>query len=103
MRKVIYMATIVAMRWNEKIKAFDQHLRAQGKPAKVAIAVFRRVVESFASVTCNARRFRWQTANRFRRRGDRVRWQRFSRRRLCWNINPRSSADWKAVSCTQRR
>ena len=41
-RKAIYMATIVAMRWNKTIKEFYQRLRAQGKPAKVAIVACMR-------------------------------------------------------------
>ncbi|MEZ6112474.1 MAG: hypothetical protein R3C99_15885 [Pirellulaceae bacterium] len=44
-RKAIYMATIVAMRWNDKIKTCYQQLRANGKPAKVAIvACMRKLV-----------------------------------------------------------
>lgn len=36
-RKALYMATLVATRFDEKIKTFYQRLRANGKPFKVAI------------------------------------------------------------------
>ncbi len=36
-RKALYMATLVAMRWNDRIKTYYQLLRAKGKPAKVAV------------------------------------------------------------------
>lgn len=41
-RRVLYMATIVAIRHNEKIKAFYQHLKAKGKESKVAIVACMR-------------------------------------------------------------
>lgn len=36
-RRVLYMATLVAAKWNPVIKAFYARLRATGKPAKVAL------------------------------------------------------------------
>jgi transposase len=41
-RCVLYMATIVAIRCNPAIKSFYKHLRAQGKPPKVAIVAAMR-------------------------------------------------------------
>lgn len=41
-RKSLYMATISAIRYNGRIKAFYQRLRAAGKPAKVAITACMR-------------------------------------------------------------
>ena len=36
-RRVLYMATLVAIRYNPAIKAFYQHLKSKGKESKVAI------------------------------------------------------------------
>lgn len=41
-RSVLYMATLSAMRHNRVIRAFYQHLIAQGKPPKVAIVACMR-------------------------------------------------------------
>ena len=41
-RSVLYMATLSAIRFNPKIRAFHQHLVAKGKPAKVAITACMR-------------------------------------------------------------
>lgn len=41
-RRVLYMATLVATRFNPKIKAFYQRLVAQGKPKKVALIAATR-------------------------------------------------------------
>jgi transposase len=41
-RRVLYMATLVAIRHNEKIKTFYQHLKSQGKESKVAIVACMR-------------------------------------------------------------
>ena len=41
-RRVLYMATLVAIRHNEKIKTFYQHLKAKGKESKVAIVACMR-------------------------------------------------------------
>ncbi len=44
-RRVLYMATIVAIRHNPTIKAFYQHLKSKGKESKVAIvACMRKLV-----------------------------------------------------------
>lgn len=44
-RRVLYMATVVAIRHNPAIKAFYTHLKAQGKASKVAIvACMRKLV-----------------------------------------------------------
>lgn len=44
-RRVLYMATLVATRFNPKIKAFYQRLVAAGKPKKVALtAAMRKLV-----------------------------------------------------------
>lgn len=44
-RRVLYMATVVAIRHNPAIKAFYVHLKAQGKASKVAIvACMRKLV-----------------------------------------------------------
>jgi transposase len=44
-RRVLYMATIVAIRHNPAIKAFYMHLKVQGKASKVAIvACMRKLV-----------------------------------------------------------
>ena len=50
-RRVLYMATLVAVRWDHSLKAFYQGLKARGKPFKVAlVAAMRKFV-----VTLNAR------------------------------------------------
>jgi len=41
-RRVLYMSTLVAIRFNPTIKAFYQHLKAQGKESKVAIVACTR-------------------------------------------------------------
>ncbi|MDM4769599.1 IS110 family transposase [Solimonas sp. SE-A11] len=52
LRVVLYMATLVAVRWQPEIKAFFQRLRARGKPGKVAlVACMRKLL-----VILNARR-----------------------------------------------
>jgi len=44
-RRVLYMATLVAIRHNEKIRAFHAHLKSKGKESKVAIiACMRKLV-----------------------------------------------------------
>ena len=45
MRRVLYMATVVAIRHNPAIKAFYANLKAQGKASKMAIvACIRKLV-----------------------------------------------------------
>jgi transposase len=41
-RRVLYMATIVAIRHNPSIKAFYAHLKSKGKASKVAIVACMR-------------------------------------------------------------
>ncbi|HEX8980845.1 MAG TPA: IS110 family transposase [Parasulfuritortus sp.] len=41
-RRALYMAAVSAMRCNPVIRSFYQHLRAQGKPAKVALTACMR-------------------------------------------------------------
>lgn len=41
-RRVLYMATLVATRFNSRIKAFSQRLLAEGKPKKVALTAAMR-------------------------------------------------------------
>ena len=36
------MSTVTAIRWNAAIKAFSDHLKAAGKPAKVVIVACMR-------------------------------------------------------------
>lgn len=42
LRNVLYMAAVVAMRWEPAIKTFYERLRAAGKPAKVALVACMR-------------------------------------------------------------
>ena len=41
-RRVLYMATLVATRFNPRIKTFYQHLLGKGKPKKVALTAAMR-------------------------------------------------------------
>ena len=41
-RAVVYMAALVAVRWQPEFKAFYQQLRARGKPTKVALVACMR-------------------------------------------------------------
>lgn len=41
-RRTLYMAAVAALRCNPVIRGFYQHLRAQGKPAKVALTACMR-------------------------------------------------------------
>jgi len=41
-RRALYMATLVATRWNERIKQFYQSLLANGKPKKLALTACMR-------------------------------------------------------------
>jgi transposase len=41
-RRTLYMAVVAAMRCNPVIRSFYLHLRAQGKPAKVALTACMR-------------------------------------------------------------
>ena len=42
LRTVLYMATLVAVRWQPELKNFYQALKARGKPAKVALVAAMR-------------------------------------------------------------
>ena len=42
MRRILYMATLVAIRHNPAIKAFYVHLTSKGKESKVAIVAWLR-------------------------------------------------------------
>lgn len=54
-RNAIYMATIVAIRWNETIKEYYAKLRAKRKPAKVAIvACMRKLLIILNAIIKNA-------------------------------------------------
>ncbi|MDP4031812.1 MAG: IS110 family transposase [Pseudorhodobacter sp.] len=47
LRDALYMPALVAMRFNPDLKAKYEHLRAAGKPAKVAIvAIMRKLIET---------------------------------------------------------
>jgi transposase len=53
-RTVLYMATLCAVRFNPTIKTFYEHLRAKGKPKKVAItACMRRLLTVLGVVLRN--------------------------------------------------
>ena len=44
-RRVLYLATLVATRFNPRIKAFYQRLAGEGKPKKVALtAAMRKLI-----------------------------------------------------------
>ncbi len=44
-RRSLYMAVVVAIRWNRDFKSFYGRLRAAGKPSKVAItAAMRKLI-----------------------------------------------------------
>lgn len=44
-RKALYMAALVAARYNEKMKLFYNRLITAGKPAKIAlVAVMRKII-----------------------------------------------------------
>lgn len=53
-RKAIYMAALVAMRYNEKMKVFYERLVRAGKPKKVALtAIMRKIVVCLNSMIKN--------------------------------------------------
>jgi transposase len=55
-RCCLYMATIVAIRWNPVIRPFYKHLREQGKPPKVAIvAAMRKLITTANSMLTHDR------------------------------------------------
>lgn len=53
-RKVLYMAALVASRYNEKMRQFYERLIANGKPKKVAlVAVMRKMIVTLNAMICN--------------------------------------------------
>jgi transposase len=53
-RKVLYMAALVASRYNEKMRQFYDRLIANGKPKKVAlVAVMRKMIVILNAMICN--------------------------------------------------
>jgi transposase len=58
-RATRYMSTLVAVRYNPVLKAFYDHLRAQGKAAKVALPACRRKVLTILNAMVKHQK-RWQ-------------------------------------------
>ncbi|WP_010584071.1 IS110 family RNA-guided transposase [Schlesneria paludicola] len=58
-RRVLYMAAIVAVRHNAMIKAFYQHLKAKGKASKVAIVACMRKLLTIVNVLVKTNQL-WQ-------------------------------------------
>jgi len=55
-RAALYMAALLASRHNPTLRAFYQHLRTAGKPAKVAlVAVMRKLVTILNAILCHDR------------------------------------------------
>ena len=53
-RKVLYMAALVATRYNPAMKRFYQRLLAKGKPKKVAlVAVMRKLLVTLNTMVKN--------------------------------------------------
>lgn len=62
-RKALYMATLVAARWNPCIKEFYQRLQAAGKPKKVAlVACMRKLLTILNAMIRTATPFRGAAA-----------------------------------------
>jgi transposase len=59
-RRVLYMATLVAIRHNEKIKTFYQHLKSKGKESKVAIVACMRKFITILNLLVKTNQL-WQT------------------------------------------
>jgi len=63
LRDALYMPALVAMRFNPDLKAKYEHLRAAGKPAKVAIvAVMRKLIETANALVKADRKWTPKTA-----------------------------------------
>lgn len=59
-RTVLYMAALVAARWNPVLREFYQRLRAAGKPAKLALtAVARKLLVLLNAMLRDGRRWRY--------------------------------------------
>ncbi|RMX08946.1 IS110 family transposase [Corticibacter populi] len=55
-RRVLYMATLTAIRYNPAIKAFYQRLKAAGKLAKVAlVACMRKLLTTLNAMVCTGK------------------------------------------------
>ena len=61
-RSILYMATLVATRWNTVIAAFYRHLRDLGKPKKVALTACMRKLLVMLNAILRDRR-PWQAVN----------------------------------------
>ena len=61
-RKVLYMATLAATRFNPRIKAFCQRLMAQGKEKKVALTAAMRKLLTILNTLIKKDRL-WETKN----------------------------------------
>jgi len=59
-RRVLYMATLSAIRYNTKIKAFYQHLKTKGKLSKVAIVACMRKLLTILNFLIKSNQC-WQT------------------------------------------
>ena len=59
-RRVLYMATIVAIRHNATIKAFYAHLKSKGKESKVAIVACMRKLVTILNLLVKSNQL-WQT------------------------------------------
>lgn len=59
-RRVLYMATIVAIRHNATIKAFYAHLKSKGKESKVAIVACMRKLVTILNLLVKSNQM-WQT------------------------------------------
>jgi transposase len=60
-REVLYMASVVASRWNPVIKRFYQRLRQEGKVFKVAITACMRKLLTILNAMARSQK-RWQPA-----------------------------------------
>lgn len=61
MRQALYMATLVAVRWNPVLQAHHQKFLARGRPKKVAlVACMRRLLGILNAILRTATP--WQTA-----------------------------------------
>ena len=57
-RKALYMAALTAVKHNEKMKLFYQHLRTNGKSAKMAlVAVVRKIIVCLNAMIKNNKEF----------------------------------------------
>jgi len=59
-RRVLYMATLVAIRHNPTIKAFYVHLKSKGKESKVAIVACMRKLVTILNLLVKSNQI-WQT------------------------------------------